>query len=177
VALTPGDGVPGGGSPQRSSRGDRISFVHAAITAATGFLVAVLWFDLMFDVLVWPHRGADEVPESVLTSISTYYRRVTTDAHPMGRLVALVMVVLLGLLVWQATTDDVAGWVTVVSLAAAFTAIGLAIGRVVPAAVRLGSAQDPTPVRSRLARQIFREHLLFIGLMLTVLIVQLVGGR
>ena len=48
----------------------------AAITAAVGFLIAVLWFDLMFDVQVWPHRRADLLPEPVTESIATYYRRV-----------------------------------------------------------------------------------------------------
>lgn len=150
--------------------------MHAAITAATGFLIAVLWFDLMFDVQVWPHRDADAVPEPVLRSIATYYRRVTTDAHPMGRLVALVMVVLLGLLVWQAVRGDVGAWVSVVSLAAAVAAIGLAIGRVVPNAVRLGTRGDSLADQSVLARSIFREHVVFLCLMLTVLVVQLVGG-
>ncbi len=152
------------------------SQVHAAITAAAGFLIAVLWFDLMFDVQVMPHRGAPVVPEHVTDSIATYYRRVTTDASPMGRLIALVMVCLLALLVWQAARGGTPAWVSVVSLVAAVAAIGLAIGKVVPAAVRLGSQRDPHPTQSALARSIFRDHVLFLGLMVTVLVVQLAGG-
>ena len=64
--------------------------MRAFVTAGAGFLLAVLWFDLMFDVQVLPHRGAD-VPESALESIARYYRRVTTGASPMNRLVAAVM--------------------------------------------------------------------------------------
>ena len=37
----------------------------------------------------------DPLPSDVLTSISAYYRRVTTDAYPMNRLVALVMLLTL----------------------------------------------------------------------------------
>jgi hypothetical protein len=151
--------------------------VHAAITAATGFLVAVLWFDLMFDVQVWPHRHADEVPDHVVDSIATYYRRVTTDAHPMSRLIALVMVTLLVLLGWQALHGGTAGWVSVVSIGAALSAITLALTRVVPDAVRLGSGADEQPERSRLARAIFRDHVVFLSLMSGLLLVQLVGGR
>jgi hypothetical protein len=55
-----------------------------------GFLGAVLWMDLMFDVQVRGHRGR-ELPEEVLTSITSYYRRATTQARPMNRLIALVM--------------------------------------------------------------------------------------
>jgi hypothetical protein len=152
------------------------SEVHAAITAAAGFLIAVLWFDLMFDVQVVPHRRAEHVPPHVTDSIATYYKRVTTDASPMGRLIALVMMCLLGLLVWQAARGGTPAWVSVVSLTAAVAAIGLAIGKVVPAAVRLGSQRDPHAMQSSLARTIFRDHVVFLGLMVTVLVVQLVGG-
>src|SRR5437762_2349871 len=60
------------------------------VTAGAGFLLAVLWFDLMYDVQVIGHREGS-LPESVLESIGRYYRRVTTDARPMNRLVALSM--------------------------------------------------------------------------------------
>jgi NADH:ubiquinone oxidoreductase subunit 6 (subunit J) len=66
--------------------------------------------------------------------------------------------------------------VSIISLVAALAAIGLAIGKVVPAAVRLGSQRDPHPTQSALARTIFRDHVVFLGLMFTVLVVQLVGG-
>ena len=60
------------------------------VIAGAGFLLAVLWFDLMFDVQVARHRHG-EAPEEVLASIAGYYRRVTTTSRPMGRLVGLVM--------------------------------------------------------------------------------------
>lgn len=63
-----------------------------------------------------------------------------------------------------------------VSLLAAVAAIGLAIARVVPNAVRLGTRGDSLADQSTLARSIFREHVAFIALMSTVLVVQLVGG-
>jgi type IV secretory pathway TrbD component len=150
--------------------------VHAAITAAAAFLVAVLWFDLMFDVQVWPHRGEELVPVAVIESIATYYRRVTTDASPMGKLISVVMTALVALLVWQAVRGGTAAWVSMVSLAATVTAVGLALTRVVPNAQRLGARRDPHAVQSALARRIFRDHLVFLGLMVTVLVVQLVAG-
>jgi hypothetical protein len=150
--------------------------MHAGITAALGFLTAVLWFDLMFDVQVVAHRRDAIVPDETVRSIATYYRRVTTDASPMGRLVAIVMVALLALLVWQAIADGTAAWVSVVSLIGAGASIVLAIGRVVPNAIRLGARTDEPDVQSRLARGIFRDHVVFLGLILTVLVVQLVAG-
>jgi hypothetical protein len=146
------------------------------ITAAAGFLIAVLWFDLMFDVQVLPHRRAPQVPEDVLDSISAYYRRVTTTASPMGRLVAVAMLVLLAALVTQAVRGDVAPWVSAASLVAAALAIGLAAARVVPAAQRLGSRVDPLAVRSGLARRICRDHVVCLAGMVVVLAVQLAAA-
>ena len=74
------------------------------LTACSGFLFAVLWMDLIFDIQVFGHRGAgEELPEPVLASIAGYYHRATTTSRPMSRLIALVMVILLGALGFQAT--------------------------------------------------------------------------
>ena len=69
----------------------------ALLTACSGFLFAVLWMDLMFDAQVRAERNPKgELPEPALASIAGYYRRAVTEARPMSRLVAGVMVVLLG---------------------------------------------------------------------------------
>ena len=68
--------------------------MHTFAAAGAAFLLAVLWFDLMFDVQT-RRQGGDVLPPEVLASISAYYRRVTTEAHPMNRLVALVMMLTL----------------------------------------------------------------------------------
>ena len=75
-----------------SGAGVRESPAMEVVTAAgAGFLLAVLWFDLMFDVQV----RHDPVDPAAVRSIAGYYRRVTTDARPMNRLVALAMLVTL----------------------------------------------------------------------------------
>ena len=145
----------------------------AIATAAAGFLIAVLWFDLMFDVQSLRSRRSPLVPEPVLASISAYYRRVTTTASPMGRLVGLVMVILLADLVAQAATGDVPVWVSAVSLPAALLAIGLAAVRVFGRARRLGERADPPEVQSELARSILRDHVVCLAAMATLLAVQL----
>jgi len=38
--------------------------------ACGGFLIAVLWMDLIFDSQVLRHRAADELPGAVLASIA-----------------------------------------------------------------------------------------------------------
>jgi hypothetical protein len=146
------------------------------ITATTGFLIAVLWFDLMFDVQVLRHRREPDVPETVLDSISAYYHRVTTTATPMGRLVALVMLALIGGLIAQAVRADVDLWVSIASFAAAAVGIGLAMARVFGRARRLGHQTDAREVQSILARSILRDHLVCLAALETLLVVQLLGG-
>ena len=126
------------------------------LAACGGFLLAVLWMDLMFDVQVLRHRQAAALPEDVLASIAAYYRRVTTTAAPMGHLVGAVMGILLITLVVQLVTGP--RGVALVSLALAGAPIGLAGARVVPNAIRLGSRVDPPARQSELAHAICRDH-------------------
>lgn len=146
------------------------------ITAAAGFLIAVLWFDLMFDVQTLPHRRAAVVPDDVLESIARYYRRVTTTASPMGRLVAVVMLALLAGLAVQAARGDGPLWVSAISLPAAAVAIGLALFHAFGAARRLGARGDAPDRQSELARSILRDHLVCLVAMATLLTAQLVGA-
>lgn len=63
-----------GGCARRSRALDMNTFA----VAGAGFLLAVLWFDLMFDVQTRKHAG-ERLPPEVLASITSYYRRVTTE--------------------------------------------------------------------------------------------------
>jgi hypothetical protein len=146
----------------------------AFVTAGAGFLLAVLWFDLMFDVQV---RGRGGLEEEVLASISAYYRRVTTAARPMNRLIAMVMLATLAAIVVQIARGDAPRWVGWASLALAGAAIVLAAARTVPMAVRLGSGADTVPVRSRLARTIYRDHMCCLAAIAALLVIQLAFAR
>ena len=132
--------------------------MHAAAAAGLGFLLCVLWFDLMFDVQA-RHPRAGDLPADVRDSIAAYYRRVTTTARPMNRLVALAMVVTLGALVGEIVTGDVAAGFAWASLALAVSAIGLAAARTVRNAVRLGTQADDVATQTALARRILADHL------------------
>jgi hypothetical protein len=137
------------------------------LAACAGFLVAVLWMDLMFDVEVLRHRAAAELPEPVLASIAGYYRRVTTDAWPMSYLIAAVMLLGIVALLSQLTTMPV--WVAVASLILLGGPVVLAATRIVPNAVRLGSRGDSIAVQSALARSICREHLVCLAAVIAFL--------
>ena len=137
----------------------------AVITAGAGFLAAVLWFDLMFDAQV--RRGPSD---EAIESIRRYYRRVTTDARPMNRLVALVMLGTVAALVAQLIGRDAPDWASAASLALAVGAIGLAAVRTVPNAVRVGADEGDA---ARLTRAILGDHLLCLGAIAGILVLQL----
>lgn len=134
--------------------------MSALLAAAGGFLLAVLWMDLIFDVQVLGHRRVDgALPEPVLASIAAYYKRATTDSAPMSRLIAAVMAVaVVGSFIHVFTgANALALRFAALSLCTAPT--GLAITRVVPNAVRLGTRRDDPATQSALARAICRDHL------------------
>src|ERR1700753_50595 len=116
--------------------------------------------DLIFDVQVLRHRAAGEdLPEAVLASIAGYYHRATTTSRPMSRLIALVMVILLGALGYQAARAHDPGWLLAISAGLAGIPMALALTHTVPSAVRLGHRADSRAEQTRLARSICRDHL------------------
>jgi ER membrane protein SH3 len=146
--------------------------VNAFVAAGAGFLLAVLWFDLMFDVQTLGHGGG-ELPRTVLDSIGGYYARVTTGARPMNRLVATVMLATLAAIIAEIASGEPAPWIAYASLALAAFAIVLAGVRTVPSAVRLGGARHSVAEQSALARAILRQHVLCFASIAAVLILQL----
>ena len=144
--------------------------------AGVGFLAAVLWFDLMFDVQVRGHRDA-ELPAEVRDSIAAYYRRVTTNAFPMNRLVAAAMLATLAALVGEVAGSDVPAWAAWCSLGLTAAAVGLAAGRTVNNAVRLGSQAGTATEQSVLARTIFRDHVACVAAVGVALGLQIAGAR
>ena len=146
--------------------------LNACAATGAGFLTAVLWFDLMFDVQTRKHRG-DVLPSPVLASIVAYYRRVTTEATPMNRLISVVMLATLAALIAEVVAGDTPRLISGASLVFAAVAIGLAAARTVRNAVRLGGAQDPPALQTQLARRIYRDHLTCLTAMVAVAVLQL----
>jgi hypothetical protein len=146
--------------------------MRAAGSAGAGFLLAVLWFDLMFDVQV---AGGGGEPAAV-DSIAAYYRRVTTAARPMNRLVALVMLATLAAIVAQVTgAGDVPRWAAISSLVLVALPIGVAGSRTVPRAVRLGAQSDDRDWQVWAARTILREHLFCLACIAALIALQLLA--
>ncbi len=144
--------------------------------ACAGFLLAVLWMDLVFDAQVLRHRGTGELPEPVLASIAGYYHRATTTSRPMSLLIAAFMLILLGALAFRAMRGN-ADWLLLASAALAGGPILLALFRTVPNAVRLGRRTGTPAEQSRLARAICLDHVVCFTGMCAFLVLWLVAAR
>jgi hypothetical protein len=148
--------------------------MHAFAAAGAGFLLAVLWFDLMFDVQT-RKAIAGPLPPELLASISAYYRRGTTEAYPMNRLVALRMLLTLAVICAEIVWGEYAWWIGWGSLALAGSGFVPTMTRTVPNARRLGTAKDSVEEQSRLARALCRDHMLSFARMGVVLILLLIA--
>lgn len=142
------------------------------VVAGLGFLMAVLWFDLMFDVQTRGHTG-ELLPPEVLTSISTYYRHVTTDAYPMNRLVSSVMIFTILAICAQIHEGKTRWWISWGSLAMICFGVYFGLTRTVPNAVRLGAATESLVVQTELARAVYHDHVLAFGRTMVLLSLQL----
>jgi hypothetical protein len=148
--------------------------MNAFVAAGAGFLLAVLWFDLMFDVQMRKFV-ADPLPPEVLASISAYYRRVTTEAYPMNRLVAVVMLLTLAAICLEIARGEYAWWIGWTSLLLAGSGFVPTMMRTVPNARRLGTAADSAEEQTRLARAVYRDHMFSFARMSAVLVLQLIA--
>lgn len=148
----------------------------ALLAACGGFLIAILWMDLIFDVQVMRHPSASgPVPEPELASIAAYYRRATTDSRPMSRLIAAVMAVAVLGSAYRVFAGDAAVALRVAALALCISGAALAMVRVVPNAVRLGQRSDDAATQSALARAICRDHWLCLALITAFTLLQIVA--
>jgi hypothetical protein len=146
--------------------------MHAFAAAGAAFLLAVLWFDLMFDVQA-AGTGSETLRPDVLTSISSYYRRVTTAARPMNNIVPLVMLLTLVAIAAEVLGKEYPAWICLLSLPLAASAVALAILRTVRNARTLGKSEGSPQAQSDLARKIFYDHLYCLIAMTAVLTLQL----
>jgi hypothetical protein len=141
------------------------------VGTGAGFLLAVLWFDLMFDVQVRGKAGV--LPDATLNSIAAYYRRVTTDARPMNRLVPVAMLFTLVSIAVEIALRQVPLAVSIASLALAASAVGLAMWRTVRNAVAIGRGEGSVEHRSSLARRVYGDHVYCFAAMACVILLQL----
>jgi hypothetical protein len=149
--------------------------VREVLAAGGGFLIAVIWFDLMFDVQALRAPRSGPLPEAALASIKAYYRRVTVDASPMPYVVATVMAVTIAAAVVDLRSGTGSSLARVAALVLLGVPVVFALGRVFPNARRLGAPTTPPAEQSRLAREIAWAHVGCLAAMLGFLALVLAG--
>ena len=125
----------------------------------------------MFDSQAGLHGPRPD--EAALAAIGAYYHRATTTSRPRGTLIAGVMAVLLVTLGADTVLGGRPAWLLIVSGVLAGGPILLAMLRTVPNAVRLGRRADTAAEQTRLARSVYRDHLVCLASMSTFLALQL----
>ena len=151
------------------------SVVSSLLTACGGFLLAILWMDLIFDVQVLgKSRENGALPEPVLASIAAYYRRATTDSFPMGRVIGLVMAIAVIGSTVALFTGRGALWLRLLATTLVAAPTGLAALRVVPNAVRLGARKDDRVIQTSLAVAICHDHFVCLAAIAAFIAVEFV---
>ena len=140
--------------------------------AGAAFLLAVLWFDLMFDVQVRGHKSG-VLPADIRASIAAYYRRVTTEARPMNMLVSAVMLITIISIGFELANGSIPRPFAAAALGLTLVGVGLAGGRIVKNAKRLGTQADTPDEQSRLARLIYKDHIICFAAMAVTLAIHI----
>lgn len=142
------------------------------VFVCVGFMLAILYVDLMFDVMSVPYRrSGTALPKDVLEPITSYYRRVTQNPYVL----MFVMLTTTICLVLQIVYGLTPRWAAYTSLAAMVAAMVAGIAKVIPAARRLASGTDSAEVQTRLVHGVFTAHVLLLGCIIVLAAIQLVA--
>ena len=134
-----------------------------------GFMIAVLYIDLQFDLLALPYRrGRRPLPADVLESIARYYRCITKNPY----LLMFVMLTTVVGLVSEVMYDLVPRWAGYSSLVLMGVTMATGTIKIIPTAQRLAAGKDPVDEQTRMVYSIFPFHLLVLTTVLLLAAVQ-----
>lgn len=138
-----------------------------------GFMLAILYIDLMFDVMAVPHRRSRAtLPKDVLDPITSYYGRVTQNPYVLMFVMLTTTIAVVLQIVYGLTSR----WAAYTSLAAMGLAMVVGVVKVIPAAQRLASGKDPAEVQTRLIHGVFTAHVLSLVCILVLAAIQLIAA-
>ena len=156
---------------------------HALALAVTliggGFLLAVLWFDLKFDVLAWSALlHGSELSEDAMQAIITYYRQATGTESSGLPLIMMMMALSVVAALVQTGRSQLPLMLRGAALLFLVAPIALAGGRVVPNARILATQTMDLQTQTDLAILILHDHLYCFSSITAFLLLQLwIAGR
>ncbi len=134
-----------------------------------GFMLAVLYIDLAFDISTLPYRkNRAAIPREVLESIASYYRRVTSDPW----LLIAVMITSATCIIWEIVYGLVPPRVGYISIGLFAVLMLISTIKVIPAAHRLASGKESEENQIRLAYSLFPYHVAFLIIIIILAILQ-----
>lgn len=140
-----------------------------ALFLCIGFMIAVLYMDLVFDTSAVPHRRAEgPLPAHVLEPIAMYYRYITRNPY----LLMFVMLTTLASIVAQIVYGLVPRWAGYASLFLILFAMVVGTLKVIPTAQRLAAANEPIEQQTRMVHSMFPSHILLLISILALAAVQ-----
>jgi hypothetical protein len=146
--------------------------LQAPLFLCIGFMIAILYIDLQFDILGLPHRRAGgPIPDDVLGQIATYYGVITKNPY----LLMFVMMTALACIIAEIVYDLVPRWAGYSSLTLMLLAMGAGIVRVIPTAQRLATDKDTVGERTRMVHGMFPSHIFLLVMILLLTAVQFFG--
>ena len=124
-----------------------------------GFMMAVLYIDLMFDVSAAPYRKTNEaLPKAVLDPITHYYGRITQNPYVL-MFVMLTTTLCIGS---EILYNSAPRWASYSSLFLMGLSMVTGTLKVIPTAQRLGAGTDPEDVRTRMVHSMLPFHLILM---------------
>jgi hypothetical protein len=138
-----------------------------------GFMLAVLYIDLMFDVSALPYRRTNSpIPKEVLDPIASYYRRVVQNPYVL----MFVMLVATTSIVAEIVYALVPQWVGYSSLALMGLSMVAGTLKVIPTAQRLAADNAPDDARSRMVHSMLPFHIVLLVNILLLAAIQFKGA-
>jgi hypothetical protein len=124
-----------------------------------GFMMAVLYIDLMFDVSAAPYRRTKTaLPSEVLDPITHYYGRITQNPYVL-MFVMLTAAICIGA---EIVFGLAPRWVGYSSLFLMGLSMVTGTLKVIPTAQRLGSGNDSAEARTRMVHSMLPFHLVLL---------------
>jgi hypothetical protein len=134
-----------------------------------GFMLAVLYIDLMFDVTAVPYRREKTtLPKEVLDPITLYYGRITQNPYVL-MFVMLTTTICLVAEIMYALVPRWVGYASLILMALAMLGGSL---KVIPSAQRLGSRRDPADTQTSLVHGMLPAHIFLLVCILLLAIIQ-----
>jgi hypothetical protein len=130
-----------------------------ALFLCLGFMMAVLYIDLMFDVSAVPYRATGApLPGEILDPITHYYGRITQNPYVL-MFVMLTTTVCIGA---EIVYSLVPKWAGYSSLALMGLSMMTGTLKVIPTAQRLGSGKDSAEKRTQMIHSMLPAHILLL---------------